>query len=51
MKKLLGLTILTLFFTCCEVGVRDARSSTYIDDPSSMGIYATEYSHEGFLTK
>lgn len=32
MKKILGMTMLTLFFTCCEVGVKNSNAGTVITD-------------------
>ena len=49
MKKLLGLTFLTLFFTCCDIGVRTSSAGSYskVDDPPLGGIYATTHNING----
>jgi hypothetical protein len=49
MKKILGLTMLTMLMVCCEVGPRQASagSSTFIDKPVYEGIYSTSYEKSG----
>lgn len=50
MKKILGLTMLTMLVVCCEVGPRQVSAtttSTIIADPNANGIYATSYEKYG----
>ena len=44
MKKILGLTMLTLFFTCCEVGVRTSSAKVIIEGNMSERN-VNEYKH------
>jgi hypothetical protein len=47
MKKTLGLTFLTLFLVCCEVGPRQVKAESPVQKVSSPsgfgGVYCTTY--------
>jgi len=49
MKKILGLTMLTMLMVCCDVGPRQtsAGTSTTIGNPHSSPIFSTSYEKSG----
>lgn len=48
MKKILGLTTLTVLMMCCEVGPRQALAkSGFVSDPPANGVYTSSYKEGG----